>query len=119
MTRQNRVPLGGTSAAPVFGFALIPLWDMINHEDGRVTSAYDFEAKVTEFNAMRSFSAGEQIRMFYGARSNAELLLHSGFVMPNNRYDYLVIKLGVGSQDALGPLKARLLEALTIPRLDS
>ena len=35
-----------------------------------------------------------QIRIFYGARANAEFLIHSGFVYPENKHDYLAVKLG-------------------------
>ena len=80
MTRQNRVPLGGTSFEPEFGLALIPLWDLINHAEGEVTSTHDIAAKVTECTAMMDFAAGDQVFMFYGPRPNSELLLHSGFV---------------------------------------
>jgi histone-lysine N-methyltransferase SETD3 len=115
MTRQNRVPLGGTAVAPQFGLALIPLWDMINHANGTLTSTHDFEGKATECAAMQDFSVGDQIVMFYGPRTNSELLLHSGFVMEENPHDIITVKLGVGKGDALGSLKSKLLEALTIP----
>lgn len=35
-----------------------------------------------------------QISIFYGARSNAELLVHNGFVYPENDMDRTAIKLG-------------------------
>lgn len=116
MTRQNKVPLGGTAFEPEFGLALIPLWDMINHANGELTSAHDIAKQVTECAAMQPFAQGEQIVMFYGPRPNAELLLHSGFVMEGNPHDFVTVKLGVGKSDPLGALKAQLLEALTIPR---
>lgn len=36
-----------------------------------------------------------QISIFYGARSNAELLVHNGFVYPENDMDRTAIKLGI------------------------
>eukprot|EP00038_Savillea_parva_P025586 m.48480 g.48480 ORF g.48480 m.48480 type:complete len:493 (+) comp6997_c0_seq2:221-1699(+) len=115
MTRQNRIPLGGTAYEPEFGLAMIPLWDMINHADGVVTSEHDIVTKVTECTAMRDYANGQQIFMFYGPRTNLELLLHSGFVMPDNRHDYTTIKLGVGKADPLRALKVKLLDLLTVP----
>lgn len=84
-----------SDGAPTFAFALIPLWDMINHANGHVTSRHDPTAQQTECVAMADFHAGEQIFMFYGERPNAELLLYSGFVMEYNPHDYMLIKLGV------------------------
>ena len=35
-----------------------------------------------------------QVVMYYGPRTNSELLLHSGFVVKDNINDYLAVKLG-------------------------
>ena len=35
-----------------------------------------------------------QILIFYGPRSNAELLLHSGFVYDDNVHDRLAVRMG-------------------------
>jgi len=35
----------------------------------------------------RSVAAGEEVFVSYGAKSNAELLLFYGFVLPGNPYD--------------------------------
>jgi hypothetical protein len=53
MTRQNRVPVGGTDVAPEFALALIPLWDMLNHTNGDVTTQHDCATQQTEFAAMQ------------------------------------------------------------------
>eukprot|EP00041_Stephanoeca_diplocostata_P029746 m.886023 g.886023 ORF g.886023 m.886023 type:complete len:553 (+) comp23623_c1_seq8:168-1826(+) len=118
MTRQNRIPINGAGAdggGPTFALALIPLWDMINHDNGYVTSRHDPAAQQTECSAMADVEAGEQIFMFYGERPNAELLVYSGFVMQDNPHDYMVIKLGIGKNDPLAALKQQLLGALGIP----
>eukprot|EP00039_Didymoeca_costata_P017199 m.317142 g.317142 ORF g.317142 m.317142 type:complete len:432 (+) comp16504_c2_seq30:2031-3326(+) len=115
MTRQNRIPVGGTDGNPQYALCLIPYWDMLNHENGVVTSMHDCSLSHTEYKAMRSFKKGDQILMFYGARSNCDLLVHSGFVLEENPHDFLTIKLGVGKADPLSTLKTKLLEALSIP----
>lgn len=80
----------------------IPLWDIINHEDSDRACRTDCEfvddavepgvGKAvngyliwkTPSNRPKGnvpcFHAGEEITMYYGARSNAQLLFHSGFV---------------------------------------
>jgi len=35
-----------------------------------------------------------QVVIFYGPRSNAELLLHSGFVYDDNAHDKLAVRMG-------------------------
>eukprot|EP00040_Diaphanoeca_grandis_P015336 m.78146 g.78146 ORF g.78146 m.78146 type:complete len:474 (-) comp25085_c1_seq2:290-1711(-) len=116
MTRQNgiRIKKEGLSD-PKMAYALIPLWDMVNHDAGTISSQHDAQTNFTEFYAMRPFKQNQQIYMYYGARANSELLYHSGFVFDNNNDDYMTLKLGVGSGDKLAPLKRKLLEALTIP----
>jgi hypothetical protein len=36
MSRQNKIPVGGTNEVPVFSLALIPIWDLFNHRRGKV-----------------------------------------------------------------------------------
>lgn len=59
-----------------------------------MTTQHDAKAGRTEFAAMADTAAGEQVYMCYGARSNGEMLLHSGFVPEENADDMLLIKLG-------------------------
>ena len=56
--------------------------------------------------------AGEQVCIFYGERSNAELLVHNGFVFEENIHDRVVIQLGVSKSDSLYQMKDRLLTAI-------
>ena len=114
-TRQNLIPFPvSTSRRHGIGSAegnadsieqahgLVPLWDIINHEDSDRASRTDCEfvddavepgtGKAvngylickTPSNRPKGnvpcFHAGEEITMYYGARSNAQLLFHSGFV---------------------------------------
>jgi len=75
--------------------ALIPLWDMCNHTEGEISTDYDPVAQQCVCYAAQSVAVGDEVCIYYGPRSNAELLLHSGFVYPNNHRDYLKIRLGI------------------------
>ncbi|XP_060070561.1 actin-histidine N-methyltransferase-like [Ylistrum balloti] len=109
MTRQNQVP---TPDGERLTFALIPLWDMCNHCNGTITTDYNVEDDCSECFALRDFAKGEQIMIFYGARSNAELLIHSGFVYPDNEWDRIAVKLGISKGDPLFDSKSDLLTKL-------
>ncbi|XP_053608215.1 actin-histidine N-methyltransferase isoform X2 [Plodia interpunctella] len=107
MTRQNNIQLGKSEIT-----AFIPLWDMCNHEHGKITTDFNNELNRGECYALRDFKAGEQIFIFYGARPNADLFLHNGFVYPNNQHDSLSLPLGVSSSDPLRETKVSLLTML-------
>ncbi|KAL4715759.1 hypothetical protein ACJJTC_006338 [Scirpophaga incertulas] len=107
MTRQNNVQLADGNIA-----AFIPLWDMCNHEQGKITTDFNKDENVGECYALRDFKAGEQIFIFYGVRPNADLFLHNGFVYPNNEHDSLSLILGLSSADPLRELRLSLLTKL-------
>ncbi|XP_060804170.1 actin-histidine N-methyltransferase [Amyelois transitella] len=107
MTRQNNIQLANNDIT-----AFIPLWDMCNHEHGKITTDFNNELNRGECYALRDFKPGEQIFIFYGARSNADLFLHNGFVYPNNQHDSLSLPLGVSSSDPLRETKISLLTKL-------
>lgn len=107
MTRQNNIRL---SEADVTAF--IPLWDMCNHEHGEIRTDYNNELNRGECYALRDFKTDEQIFIFYGARPNADLFLHNGFVYPNNQHDSLSVTLGISSGDPLREIKMSLLTKL-------
>ena len=44
--------------------------------------------------AQQKVHAGEEFKIFYGPRNNADLFVHQGFVYPENQSDSLSIKLG-------------------------
>ncbi|XP_013398256.1 histone-lysine N-methyltransferase setd3 [Lingula anatina] len=111
MTRQNQIP---TPDGQQMINALIPFWDMCNHTNGQFTTDYNLEKDCSECFALRNFKEGEQIYIFYGSRSNAQLLLYSGFVFPDNQNDTLDIKLGISKNDPLYTLKINLLTKLGI-----
>lgn len=76
-TRQN--PLRLTNTIQVLG--LIPLFDMCNHDGGGAVStdqSDDFQWVVTY--AWKDFNKGEEVTIFYGARSTVEFFIFSGFI---------------------------------------
>lgn len=107
MTRQNNIQLEDTTTT-----AFIPLWDMCNHEHGKITTEYNKELNRGDCYALRDFQPGEQIFIFYGARTNADLFLHNGFVYPQNQHDSLSLTLGVSSSDRLKEAKLGILAKL-------
>ena len=111
MTRQNLVP-GRDSETPVN--TLIPMWDLANHANGVLSTDFDPEKPATVCHAHREFQAGEQFTIFYGVRSNADLLIHNGFVFPDNQTDSLTVKLGVAKTDPLSATRLKLLEKLEL-----
>ncbi|XP_068960056.1 actin-histidine N-methyltransferase isoform X2 [Petaurus breviceps papuanus] len=127
MTRQNQIPTEDGSRVTL---ALIPLWDMCNHTSGLITTGYNLEDDRCECVALQDFSVGEQlyllpedvvqcgvlvIYIFYGTRSNAEFVIHSGFFFDNNSHDRVKIKLGVSKSDRLYAMKAEVLARAGIP----
>ncbi|XP_004699177.1 actin-histidine N-methyltransferase [Echinops telfairi] len=112
MTRQNQIPTEDGSRVTL---ALIPLWDMCNHTNGLITTGYNLEDDRCECVALQDFRAGEQIYIFYGTRSNAEFVIHSGFFFDHNAHDRVKIKLGVSKGDRLYAMKAEVLARAGIP----
>ncbi|XP_055842907.1 actin-histidine N-methyltransferase [Episyrphus balteatus] len=122
MTRENIIPRldQPEDEDSTHGFdtiaSLIPFWDMANHKDGTITSFFNMELCQLESSALTDFQKGEQIFIYYGDRSNADLLVHNGFVYPDNKKDSVSIKLGLSSSDELLTERTKLLEMLEIPK---
>jgi histone-lysine N-methyltransferase SETD3 len=108
MTRQNTVPFQEDY------HALIPLWDMCNHTNGTISTAYNPVLDRSECLALKNFKAGEQLFIFYGSRSNADLFVHNGFVYEDNDYDVYWMRLGISKSDPLQEKRNRLLDKLSI-----
>ena len=66
---------------------------------GTISTDFNTELRTCDCFSPSAVREGKELRIFYGARSNAELFLHQGFVYPPNTGDTLRIKLGewVGS----------------------
>jgi histone-lysine N-methyltransferase SETD3 len=72
--------------------SLIPVMDFLNHQYGRECIHYDLNLQQIECKTMKDIEQNEQIFMFYGKRTNAEYLIHNGFVpdQPNPHDTYLL-----------------------------
>ncbi|KAM7054563.1 LOW QUALITY PROTEIN: actin-histidine N-methyltransferase-like [Molossus nigricans] len=81
----------------------------------QITTGYNLEDDRCECVALQDFRAREQIYIFYGTRSNAEFVIHSGFSFDNNSHDRVKIKLGVSKSDRLYAMKAEVLARAGIP----
>ena len=69
--------------------------DLLNHQYGHECIHYDVNRQQIECQTMKAIEKGEQIFMFYGKRTNAEYLIHNGFVPDTpNPYDTYLLKLG-------------------------
>jgi len=112
MTRQNFVP---SSDGTTMLNALIPMWDMCNHSNGKLSTDFNEEMDRSECMACRDYQAAEQIFIFYGPRTNAEFFVHNGFVYPDNEHDGMRLRLGISQDDLLQPKRAELLGRLGIP----
>jgi protein-histidine N-methyltransferase len=122
VTRQNRIYYRPTTAAAAAGdstveqlqdaLALIPVYDMCNHAEGPMTTAFDSDERCLVMTAMQDFAAGAEVTMFYGKRPNRELLLYSGFVVPDSQHDSLPLDAAAAlkAADPLCKLKLSLLQ---------
>ncbi|DBA04830.1 TPA: hypothetical protein N0F65_004467 [Lagenidium giganteum] len=111
LTRQNELRLQAADGASALG--LIPGWDLCNHEssaDGKITTFSDPHAQLVTCETMRAFRAGEQVRMFYGPRSNKQLLLYSGFVVEGNVHNRVPLAFSVdAASDPLAKIRQMVL----------
>jgi len=112
MSRQNPLPLKEDPAQKTL--ALMPLFDMCNHASGEMSSFYESESDALVCNAMKEFRQGDELVIFYGPRSNAQLLLYSGFSMKpgENEFDVVSAMLDFDEKDSLIPLKLQLAQEL-------
>ncbi|GIY88642.1 actin-histidine N-methyltransferase [Caerostris extrusa] len=112
MTRQNIVHFFFDGKQQVT--VLVPLFDMCNHTNGKLYTDFDSQNDVLVSYSFKSFSRGEEVCMFYGPRTNAEFLVHNGFVYPENENDAVEIKLGISKNDPLCSQKNELCSKLNI-----
>lgn len=115
MSRQNMYSKEDGSRQ----FALVPLYDMVNHAPGKVTAYFVPGTNTLELNAMRDFSSGNELFMSYGHRTNTELLVYQGFLADNNSDTFSVTLPPIVSDlstntDPIAPLRLRLLANMQI-----
>jgi hypothetical protein len=99
MTRQNPVPYKNNKGQ-VAGrcLALVPVMDMVNHGTNLDHGVfYDDETETVNVACMCDTNHGEELRMYYGDRSNQEFLVHSGFVCDGNINDSVTILVQASS----------------------
>ncbi|KAM7541038.1 hypothetical protein Aperf_G00000035739 [Anoplocephala perfoliata] len=112
MSRNNAIPVNENGVGKLL--CLIPLWDMINHKQGQITTDYDPVNRSLLFYAMESCQKNEEIFMDYGIRTSTEFLLYSGFVPETNRFHKVPIKLGLSKFDKLLELRNQVLGKLKL-----
>ncbi|CAM4792055.1 unnamed protein product [Rotaria magnacalcarata] len=106
-TRQNNI----LNDQGVPQLSLIPVMDFLNHEFGQECIHYDLKLRQIECQTMKNIEKNEQIFMFYGKRTNAEYLLHNGFVPHQpNPYDTYLLKLALSKTDKGCEEKRQLLQ---------
>nr|QDF21447.1 histone-lysine N-methyltransferase setd3 isoform X1 [Brachionus koreanus] len=96
-TRQNQIHDENNKSL----LAMIPLLDMCNHEEGQFCTDYDDKTRSALCYAQKDFKTGDQITIFYGSRTNLEMLIHNGFVCEKNKHDCVKLKLSVSNEDVL------------------
>ncbi|RLN53810.1 hypothetical protein BBJ28_00008230 [Nothophytophthora sp. Chile5] len=111
LTRQNEVAVvESSSSEPSSAMALIPGWDLCNHEQSDVISTFsDPRDAVVTCQAIRAFQQDEQVTMFYGRRTNQQFLLYSGFVLEANANDRGQLQLQLSTKDPLFKIRRMLI----------
>lgn len=82
--------------------AIVPLIDMLNHTAAETDSChvrYDPGSRSFELVASAPICAGDELRICYGPKSNAELLACYGFALGENGADRLSLSLPFGLPD--------------------
>ena len=51
-----------------------------------MSTTYNISSDMLESYSMSDFKEGEQVMICYGARTNSDLLIHNGFVIPFNSH---------------------------------
>lgn len=114
MSRQNKIPSKKHNEEPLL--ALIPLWDMANHNTGRILTDFDVDTRSCVCYSMSKYSPGEEFRIFYGERGNSDLLLNQGFAYKGNPYDIVKIPIGLsrGEEEVTRKMRMSLLDRIKL-----
>lgn len=120
MTRQNVLPAfqcdgDDTKARLSDSHALIPLWDMFNHRNGKLSTDFENEQNCLICYSMSNFYKDDEIFIHYGNRANRDFFLHNGFVDVENDHDFVSLRLGISRSDPLAAQKIQLCNKLQIP----
>jgi len=93
------------------------VYDMLNHEGqaDQITSDYDYEKRALKMYAIRDFKKGEQIKIFYGPRSNRDFFFFQGFTLPLNSHNYTTVNFQLPNTDKLREKKLEILKKQNLP----
>ncbi|KAJ1537260.1 SET domain-containing protein 4, partial [Nowakowskiella sp. JEL0078] len=70
--------------------ALIPMFDMLNHDSNANVQAYfDLPTNSFVFRTLRPIFRGQQVFLSYGPHDNGFLFVEYGFVIKNNPYNFV------------------------------
>jgi histone-lysine N-methyltransferase SETD3 len=98
----------GLTVDGVTGRCMVPLGDMINHQNPPEFVWGCFGERFVML-AQRAVPSGVEVHGSYGAKDNDMLLLHYGFVLESNADDTVMLRLGLPEGDALAAEKQKLL----------
>ncbi|KAJ3226803.1 Histone-lysine N-methyltransferase setd3 [Clydaea vesicula] len=111
MTRQNHV------STESYGdiLALIPFYDMFNHQDGEISTEYINLSESSETYSNKDYSKDNQVYITYGNRSNQDLLIYSGFCSEKENFnDTFKFQLGLAKGDKLYNEKLNILNNMRV-----
>ncbi|KAH1022050.1 hypothetical protein HUJ04_011513 [Dendroctonus ponderosae] len=80
------------------------------HANGGIIPNYNPETDQLECLASKDFQEGEQLFIFYGKRSNSEILDHNGFFYEDNEHDYRLVSMCTAV-----PKRVELLKSMGMP----
>ncbi|AET37944.1 protein-lysine N-methyltransferase Ecym_2195 [Eremothecium cymbalariae DBVPG len=101
------------STCEISNVILLPILDLLNHsQHSKIEWAGD--NGVFSFRKLEPVEVGDEIFNNYGGKSNEELLVGYGFVIEDNKCDYLALKI----KPPFPVLKSMLKAGLSLPILD-
>eukprot|EP00943_MAST-04B_sp_MAST-4B-sp1_P006158 g6158.t1 len=90
VSRQNPLPSNNGKDTAL---ALIPIFEMLNHKPNSSLPSYLPEEKSAIIETACEYEKDDEVFMVYGRRPNRELLIYSGFVMTNNEFNNVIVRL--------------------------
>lgn len=90
---------------------MIPLVEMCNHENSEANACIDFDLDTAgvKFYSQADIKRGDKFSLFYGKRSNSQLLIHNGFACEQNPFDSFHLKLSMSLHDPLYHMRVEML----------
>lgn len=93
--------------------AFVPLAGMFNHKKVAMT-AWGYKEKTKEFvyTALSDIPRGAALFTNYGYKDNMSYLLHYGFVVPENEFDFVRLKFDLNDRIPMYRIKKELMEGV-------